>query len=160
MSGPTIPRMHGSGELPRAWNLMGDAVRAALTITAAAPLSVARTATGTHLSLAGPIRRAAEISRVRVLSASATAGIADFDTLVYAVELVDENLSLPDLGADPAAANHRVIPGLVRYGEGWKVRPAREGSVGISVLFEFEDEPSRRRVIQLYDEVVAVAECP
>lgn len=108
-----------------------------------------------HANSAGLV----SIGRVRVISASAGSP-ADFDTLVYSVELIDENISLPNLGADPASANFRVVPGLVRYGEGWRVRPAREGSVGIAMLFEFDDEPVLRRVVQLFDEVVAVAECP
>jgi hypothetical protein len=164
----TIPPLHfmqGSGPMPEAWNKNLAALRDAGRITVSAPLQARRTATGTHLSLARIAGQPLAIGRVRVVDSSASEPTPRWTELVYAVELEDEGIGLPALGTDPESESYRILPNLARDGDELRVRPARPGSVGVAYSFWFEAEADgvpvtvTRRLVWLFDEVVAFGEC-
>ncbi len=140
-----LPYMQGGGELERAWNTLVEHVRAA-QITAAAPLEVVRTPAGTHIVL----RQRAAAGLVRVVAASTTEPEALFDATSYTVETTDEAFVV---GADPSAGVYRVIPHMVRFGEGWRINPARPGTYGVV------HDTGDKRIVMLWDERVAGVPC-
>ena len=170
-SQPTLPYFEGGAEFARAMNDMVRAIRRN-RVTFEAPFEVRETPDGRNVRM--PRRNGVvPFDLVVVLGSSVAEGPADYDTLTYAVELIESQLSLPELSSNPGNEIHRVNR-IARYAEqipdgqggvtGWKVDPARPDTFGVAVRYPLYSAGVRvpgefTTVIELFDERVHVKGC-